>query len=607
MTRAAPLWLLALLLTAGSSGAQERPAAPPDVPSGPGTIRGRIVHQEDPQRPVGGVTVTLYALRGTGVPGARRGVSDDDGRFLFDGVSNQPTTSYLISAEYQGVPYSGPRAAFSPGESEIEVEIRVAEVTRDARQVSVPLARLRIDWLGNRLRVVESLTLRNASARTIYVPGEERGARPPPFRAGLPAGADEFRMPLGFQPEGVERRDGEVAYWGPIYPGERDLRFSYAVPASGEKAELDVPFPSGAQRIEILLPSGGATPSGEELIEKEPASLEGQSFRIFEAPALAPGGRLALSLDLPEARVDPDALQVTEARLLLSLDDAALGVRETHLLQVEGSGGVSAAPGGSLLRIPLPEASQDLRFTSSAAGLSVEPLPGVGVVVGGVAPPGESSIGIEYRIPVHGAPVELVRSFGARVPLLSVYFADTGRLILESERLHRRRPVRTDDLTYIHLEAFNVAPDEEVELRISTRPPSRGGIAGGTTAFVLLAGGLSAALLIAPLLGRHREPEASAAEELPGVRERESIYAAIRDLEHDHETGKITEADYTSMRNELRARAVALLREERERAGKTAAVRVPPRCHACGTQVRAADRFCSSCGTALGGEGGAAR
>jgi hypothetical protein len=285
-----------------------------------------------------------------------------------------------------------------------------------------------------------------------------------------------------------------------------------------------------------------------------------------------------------------------EARLLLSLDDAALGVRETHVLQVKGEGAVMASPGGSLLRIPVPEASQDLRFSTDTAGLSLARLPQGGVDVGGVAPPGESSVAVEYRIPVDGSSVDLVRSFEKRVPLLGIYLADTGRLILESDRLHRRRPVRTSDLTYIHLEAFSVAPGEKVALRIASQPPSRGSSRAGVLAVVALASVLCGALLIAPLLGGDLGTESAEPDEPPSVRERESIYAAIRDLEHDHETGKIAEADYASMRDELRGRALALLRRERE---ATAERKRAPRCPACAADVGAADRFCSRCGQAL--------
>jgi hypothetical protein len=408
-------------------------------------------------------------------------------------------------------------------------------------------------------------------------------------------------MPHGLRPEGLEHRDGEVLFWGPIYPGEQDLSFSYALPASGESIEIDLAFPSGAERTEVLVPAGGPAPVGAHLIEKEPKTLDGRAFRVFEGPALGPDEHLALSLERPEARVDPDALGLAEARLILNIDDAALEVRESHVLKVDGDVGVTAGPGESLLQIPLPETSQNVRFGSDTAGLTVKPLPQGGLEVGGVAPPGESTVKVDYRIPVNGNSVDLVRSFERRLPLLGIYLADTGRLNPQSDRLHLRRPVRTGDLTYIHLEAFSVVPGEEVALRISTRPPSRGTSRGGVMAFVLLASLLSCALLISPLLGRDLGTEDTEAEELPSVRERESIYSAIRDLEHDHETGKITEADYTSMSNELRARAVALLRREREGTSAAEESGGPPRCPSCSVEVGAGDRFCSRCGAALAG------
>jgi hypothetical protein len=428
MRRAAPLCLLALLVAAQPLRAQEPGPARTEVPAGPGTIRGRVVHREDAERSLGGITVLLHARTRTGLPGIRHGVSDEEGRFAFEGISNDPATSYLIGAQYQGVFYLGARVRFSPEEIEHEVEIPVAEV-----------------------------------------------------------------------------------------------------------------------------------------------------------------------------RVDPDSFSVAEARLILTLDDAALAVRESHVLKVDGDAGVMAAPGESLLRIRLPEAIQNLRFSSDAAGLSLERLPDGGLAVAGAAPPGESTVAVEYRIPVAGSSVDLVRSFERRVPLLSVYLADTGHLIPESSRLHRRRPLRTGDLTYIHLEAFNVTPGEEVALRISTRPRSRGSSPGGVMAFVVLAGLLSGALLIAPLLGNDLGAEDLGAEELPGVRERESIYSAIRDLEHDHETGKIADADYAAMRDELRARAVDLLRRERQGAVDAEASVASPRCAACGSELRTTDRFCSHCGQAVAG------
>lgn len=107
--------------------------------------------------------------------------------------------------------------------------------------------------------------------------------------------------------------------------------------------------------------------------------------------------------------------------------------------------------------------------------------------------------------------------------------------------------------------------------------------------------------------------------------EREALYAAIGDLDHDLETGKLSAADHAELRAELRARAIHLLREERAagaeggasaadsemRAAASAEARAEsaapppgdgaatPRCAACGFEAAQAHRFCAHCGAPL--------
>ena len=98
--------------------------------------------------------------------------------------------------------------------------------------------------------------------------------------------------------------------------------------------------------------------------------------------------------------------------------------------------------------------------------------------------------------------------------------------------------------------------------------------------------------LRSPSKAQEAEPEVSQAR-----RERDSVVVAIRDLDHDYETGKISETDYESFREELRARALALLRQERlEQRHEHASAPAPAACPACAAVVRPGDRFCAQCG-----------
>lgn len=108
------------------------------------------------------------------------------------------------------------------------------------------------------------------------------------------------------------------------------------------------------------------------------------------------------------------------------------------------------------------------------------------------------------------------------------------------------------------------------------------------------------------------------------VVQRDATYAAIKDLEFDHALGKLSDADYQSLRAKYETKAVAILREldglgmaqrpsapsaverdeliEREvqrlRRGVPQGTLTCPRCGAAHT---ASDAFCAKCGTALKG------
>ena len=144
----------------------------------------------------------------------------------------------------------------------------------------------------------------------------------------------------------------------------------------------------------------------------------------------------------------------------------------------------------------------------------------------------------------------------------------------------------------------------------SGRGRQRSALAGRSARIVTLAAAL--AFLIAPLRSRDAEPALLSRRALHAAGERESVLAALRDLEEDFATGKLDSEDHAQMRNELRARAVSLLAAERD-APAPAPAAAPPAvaiCPGCAAATAPGARFCSSCGVRLGpserGAGGAA-
>jgi|GEM_PF-746551 len=636
-------WLA--LALAGSAGAQPaapgRPGAPPpDVPPGDGAIAGRVVRAAD-GAPVPGSEVVLYALPADGQPGLRRTATASDGGFAFEGVDADPRTTYLLGARYEGVSYPGARVQFAAGERRRDVEIRVLEVTADPSAAAPRELRVRLDWTGDRLVAVESLAVANRGDRTVFVAPGARRRSAPAVVLELPAEARNASGPFGVLPDGVEVDGDTVRWYGPLFPGDNELSLTYEVPVRDGAADLSRALPAGL-KLTVLAPSGGPALEAPALAEGEATVEGGRGYRPFAGEA--GGGRLALSLRVPPARTDPEAVSLAEVRVIGELDAAAFVGREEHVIHVAGDTPVVAGGDAPLLRIAVPRDASDLRFGTPASGTQLVALGDGALGVMGPLAPGETVLELRYRIPAGGEAFTLARRFGAHVPLVSFYLADNGQLDVASERLHRRRPIRTPDRTYLHFEAFELAPEETAALRIATRSPRRELPRAATLVLVAFGAGLVALFLAAPLRPQRPESAREAAAEDPAERERRALVEALRDLEHDFETGKVEAADYEPLRAALRARALELLEAERAAAARDAArgglpghaaapaVSAPaggtpapaaatapapeaggapapraaggggaaaPGCSACGHAPAPGDRFCARCGARL--------
>ncbi len=593
-------WLaLALALAAGAAPAQQETAEASGVPAGPGSIHGRILREARPDA-VGGLEVALYALSSTGAPGIDQTLSSADGAFAFEGVSNDPSTVYLVGVRADGVPF-GARVTFAKGERDVEVELRVLEASTDAAAARAGDPVLRVEQSCAGIRVTEVHELQNPTERVIYVPPAERETRAAILRAELPAEASGFSVPLGAPPEGLERDGTSLRFWGPLYPGTQELEFGYDLPAVGDRVTWRRGFPDGAERVLLLADERGSELRGPRLTAAKGRTLEGRRQRAVEALGLAPGEAFDVSVEV--AAPQRSALSTPRAEFWLELDEAALTVDEQVVLIVAGDEPLVAAGAAPLLCLSLPDGAEGIRFTNATLELGLSTDASGDLAVRGPIPAGESTIALRYRLPVRGEPVRFAPRFSHPVPLLSLFVADTG-IVAEAPRLHRRRPVRRDERTFLHLEGFEIAPGEPLEILFerlpAPRPVSRLALSG----FALLAASAAIAFLIAPLRARRGAPAPAPSAASRPAEEREAIYAAIRDLDDDLETRKLTDQDHAQLRGELRARAVQLLREEREAARAAPEPGPAPGCRRCGESLPDGARFCPQCGTRLGAEAG---
>ena len=617
------LSVLAASLLIPASGAlaqapQQVTAANADVPrppAGSGVILGQA-RVGGETAPIADLPVALYALRADGAPGLTSTRTDASGLFSFEGISTDPSVVYLIGAEYLGIPFAQ-RAVFEPGSSELIVNLALQKSIEDGANLTAPEVTYKFDWVGGQLFVQVSHRIENARDEVIYVAPERREEVSPLHEASLPDGIAEYVDGEKGERRDLTREGDRLSFWGPVYPGVQDLRYGFLLPGppasggtDGEEIELVDRLPRGAGSLRVVLPADAPPPQGEGLGDApEQISIDGEAYATYAGAGVAPGDSVRLRLAVPESSDNLDALALPRADFWIDHDDTAIRVTAELHVDVSAPARLLAPPGQSLLEIELPPSAEFLGLGGSTRLLGVTPNGRGGLAVKGPLAPGPSVIVYRYRVPVADR-AQLDIRFGKPVDLLNVLVAVNG-VVIENDRLHRKRPFKQGTRFYLHREAYQLDAGELIEVGLD--PLQRGAVsAQGAQAAAFVLAAFAALFLALPLRTTRSRP---ASKEVSGLAlEREILYESIHDLDHDFETGKLDEADFKALREELRNDAIELMRREKAGGAKaepkttTASPGTPdssesiPRCPGCGVAVETGWSFCSGCGHGLGTE-----
>jgi hypothetical protein len=279
---------------------------------------------------------------------------------------------------------------------------------------------------------------------------------------------------------------------------------------------------------------------------------------------------IAMALAAGAAAAQPSQteapISLVHSKLWLEFDGAALEVEEQHVLRVdrgEGETPLVSESDAPLLCLTLPADVMGLRFSPTSLAMGLDSDASCVLAVRGPLPPGDSTLALGYRLPAEGNTLRFERRFPRALPLLSVVVADTG-IRAETTRLHRLRSIRTQARNYLQLEGFEIEPEERIVIDFRQLPAPRTLSALASAGFAALVAAGAIAFLIAPLRGGRQPEDTTETRAARLAAEREVVYASIRDLDEDFETGKLTSQDHAALRAELRAQAVRLLQTERE-------------------------------------------
>ena len=197
-------------------------------------------------------------------------------------------------------------------------------------------------------------------------------------------------------------------------------------------------------------------------------------------------------------------------------------------------------------------------------------------------------------MPSRGADLVTEISLPEATESFELFVRDFG-ITVDAGSLHPARAIREADTFYQQWMGFDLTAGTRIPVHVAALPP-RSPTSPWLNALVAAFG--TAALLIwvgRPATARSARSATTAEDSADREPEKAALIAALEDLEHDYETGKLSAPDREQLREELRREALHALAQRRATSGATE----PERICACGNRPGSADRFCSDCGARL--------
>ena len=292
------LLILAAVLSAAAvgAGAHQRDVTQRNVPAGKAVLSGQTLTTDDPARPLRRVLVTLS---GAEIRGDRQVMSDDDGRFAFEGLV---AGRYTLTAEkpaYVTIHHGSPRPGYGPGtpvaiadEQTVQLVLRIPRGAVIAGVIRTPDGQP-IASAQAQLGRVQSVS---GQLRTVTVPGvrtnvatDDRGR----FRFyGLPPGdyvirglggvaAGDVQLTTEAELEAAARTVAQIARSGPAplatpLPAPPVPRVRYVGMYAPGSVDIE-----GAQRFRVGL--------GQEIADVDITVALARTGRV-SGVSLGPGG-----------------------------------------------------------------------------------------------------------------------------------------------------------------------------------------------------------------------------------------------------------------------------------------------------------------------------
>jgi 5-hydroxyisourate hydrolase-like protein (transthyretin family) len=292
-----------------------------------GIIEGQVMNgtADAPSDSVAGLEVELYELTENSAEPVATTISDDDGRFHFEGLATDADLAYMFELEYQGIVY-GAQSSFPVGDTILHVVATIHETTSGDDSLVVDRHHMILDFASDAVTVRELYIFDNTGDR-IYV-----GEGAITLRFSLPDDAGDLAFGDVETEASMVATDEGFASIRRIPPGQTQVLYSYSVPYDGSHLTLHrtILYPTG--NVDLLVPSNGVEVETGQLAYDGLTTAGDDTYLHFYGVDLARDTTIEIRLSgspqgaaLPLSSTSPLLAAVREAAPAIALGLALLG------------------------------------------------------------------------------------------------------------------------------------------------------------------------------------------------------------------------------------------------------------------------------------------
>jgi 5-hydroxyisourate hydrolase-like protein (transthyretin family) len=281
-----------------------------------GIIEGQVMNgtADAPEDSVAGLEVALYQWVGESAELVTTTISDDDGRFRFEGLDTGEDIVYRFELEYQGIVY-GAESVFPSGDTVLHVVATIHEITSSDESLVVDRHHIILDFDSDAVVFREFYIFNNVGDR-IYA-----GADGLTLRLALPEGATDITFEAAETGADYVLTQEGLAFVGLVPPGEKQVLYSYSVPYDGSQLTLrrEILYPTS--NLDLLAANVGVQVEASQLTYEGLTAAGDDTYLHFATENVPSGTAIELQLSgVPQGAV---ALPSMESSMVAALREAA--------------------------------------------------------------------------------------------------------------------------------------------------------------------------------------------------------------------------------------------------------------------------------------------